>query len=101
MIGNCVLYHVVFVWEYVEETEILKQRSKLFLNGAGHNVHALQLLSDSIDALERRASVRKAICGIKSRSSEDDEMNSLLKERGSVRNALHMADEYLGFLPSV
>lgn len=47
MIGNCVLYHVVFVWEYVEETEILKQRSKLFLNGAGHNVHALQLLSDS------------------------------------------------------
>ena len=29
-------------------------------------------------------------------SSEDDEMNSLLKERGSVRNALHMADEYLG-----
>ena len=40
MIGNCVLY-VVFVWKRVEETEALKQRSKLFLNGAGHNVHAL------------------------------------------------------------
>lgn len=63
--------------------------------------HSAEGESDSIDALERRASVRKAICGIKSRSSEDDEMNSLLKERGSVRNALHMADEYLGFLPSV
>ena len=37
------------------------------------------------------------VCTMNSSSDEDGEMKDLIKERSGVRNALHMADEYLGF----